>query len=514
MPFKISHFVRSIGQTCLLIFLVGTAVHAAEFYVSATGDDSNPGTLTQPFATLGRAQTAASSGDTVWVRGGTYKNFAIAATDRNYNYVHQLNKSGISYAAYPGETPVFDFTGTPTNRRVCGFQITGSALKISGFVVTGVPVGTQKQSECFRITGSAAYIDFYDCIARDNAANGFYFTNGARGSCTRCDSYRNIGTHANSVGNTDGFGAHGLGVVFRYCRAWSNSDDGFDCISSAGANVFDHCWSIFHNGPGDANGFKIGGFGADPKKIPPRPVPVHRVMYCLSVNNTAHGFYANHQPGQSAVWTFNSSYNNSAGDFDMLERRSDMSADVPGFREVLHNNLAYAGPLIKDDANAPDNVTDNSWTMPGATADPTDFVSVDVSQLTAPRGPGGEMPFVSFLHLTPKSDLTGLGCFQRPPEPPQGVRAQWINSGQISVTWAAVLGATRYYVKRASVPGGPYVVIGSRVLSNKFLDTTALVGQAYYYIITAMDDISFDESSPSNEGTALPTRVAINGDSR
>jgi hypothetical protein len=41
----------------------------------------------------------------------------------------------------------------------------------------------------------------------DNAANGFYFTTRGSGSCYNCDSYNNIGT-GNSLGNTDGFGAH------------------------------------------------------------------------------------------------------------------------------------------------------------------------------------------------------------------------------------------------------------------------------------------------------------------
>jgi hypothetical protein len=50
-----------------------------EFYVAVTGNDSNPGTMSQPFATLGRAQKAvrqakraAKSPLSVFVRGGTY----------------------------------------------------------------------------------------------------------------------------------------------------------------------------------------------------------------------------------------------------------------------------------------------------------------------------------------------------------------------------------------------------------------------------------------------------------
>ncbi len=455
-----------------------------------------------------QAQDAASAGDTIYVRGGVYDTFAIAATDANYNYVHVFNKSGLTWAAYPGETPVFNFASIPTNLRVCGFYVTGSALVIRGFEVTGTPVGNQKQSECFRIYGSTAYVDFYDCVARDNAANGFYFTNRSRGTVTRCDAYNNIGTNSEAQGNTDGFGAHGNGVAFSYCRAWNNSDDGYDCISSIGPNTFDHCWAFNHRGPGDSNGFKIGGFGADPSTVPPSPVPVHSVSYCLSVNNGAHGFYANHQPGQAAVWTQNSAYGNSSGNYNMLERESDMSADIPGFREVLHGNIAYVGTLIKNDANPPENVSGNSWTIPGLTVDGSDFVSVDYAQLTAPRGPGGAMPAVTFMHLTPGSDLAGLGCFAPPPAAPATLTAIWANRGLINLAWAAVPDAVTYTVKRATSPGGPFTAIAARVTGTTLVDDTVGVGSAYYYTVTARDAVAYDESAGSPLASApLPTEA-------
>jgi rhamnogalacturonan endolyase len=503
-------FAKTLCALSLLVLLPAALV-AANFYVATDGSDDAAGTIEAPFASIMRAQAAASAGDTVYVRGGTYDTFAIAATDANYNYVHVLNKSGLTYAAYPGETPVFNFASVPTNLRVCDFRVTGSALVISGFVVTGTPVGNQKQSECFRIDGSAAQVDFYDCVAHDNAANGFYFTNKSRGSCTRCDAYNNIGTNSEAKGNTDGFGAHGNGVAFRYCRAWANSDDGFDCISSAGANVFDHCWSFNHRGPGDSNGFKVGGFGADPSTIPPSPVPVHTVSYCLSVNNGAHGFYANHQPGQAAVWTHNTAYSNSSGNYNMLERKSDMSADIPGFREVLHGNLAYVGTTIENDANPPENVTGNSWTIPGLTVDAADFQSVDFAQLSAPRGPGGAMPFVTFMHLTPGSDLAGLGCFAPPPAAPATLAAAWANSSQINLSWAEVAGATSYVVKRSTSAGGPYTAVAARIAGTTYADTTAAGGSTYYYVVTAMNDIAYDESAASPEAAAVLPPVAITG---
>ncbi|WP_462410393.1 right-handed parallel beta-helix repeat-containing protein [Neobacillus sp. Marseille-QA0830] len=73
-------------------------------------------------------------------------------------------------------------------------------------------------------------------------------------------------------------------------------------------------------------------------------MPVHTVRYCLAVNNGANGFYANHQPGQAATWTNNTTYNNGNpqynANFNMLERVSPTGINnIPGYREVLHNNF-------------------------------------------------------------------------------------------------------------------------------------------------------------------------------
>ena len=47
-------------------------VFSATWFVATNGVDTNTGTNTSPFATIMRTQTAASSGDTVYLRGGTY----------------------------------------------------------------------------------------------------------------------------------------------------------------------------------------------------------------------------------------------------------------------------------------------------------------------------------------------------------------------------------------------------------------------------------------------------------
>ncbi|WP_235714680.1 right-handed parallel beta-helix repeat-containing protein [Neobacillus dielmonensis] len=413
---------------CMLASLfMTTAVNADEitsdvqdaYYISPTGNDSNPGTKEALFKSVMKAQEAASSGDTVYIRGGIYDDFKIAKTDKDYNYVHDIKKSGITYEAYPGERPVFDFRNVPTNLRVAAFfvedRVTG--IKFKGFEVTGVKVGNQKQSEAFRIRGQA---DFENMAAHDNEANGFNFTGHGTGIVLNSDAYNNIGPTDVSASNTDGFGAHGDAVWFINSRAWNNSDDGFESLSSNGPVTYDHDWSFNNqgnqNGIGDKNGFKVGGYTYRTTGIPD-PMPLHTVRYCLAVNNGANGFYANHMPGQSANWTNNTAYNNGlsyGANFNMLERVDPTDINnIPGYREVLHNNISYIGTLtdnIDYDKTPAENLANNSWTIDGGlpiTA--KDVVSLDVAQLSSPRKADGSLPEVSFMRAVPTSPLSKYG---------------------------------------------------------------------------------------------------------
>src|SRR4051812_16618018 len=86
------------------------SVTATEFFVATDGNDTNAGTKASPFATIQSAQTAASPGDTVFIRGGKYamEEKQIANRQRIWAYVTYLDKSGakgkpITYAAYEKE---------------------------------------------------------------------------------------------------------------------------------------------------------------------------------------------------------------------------------------------------------------------------------------------------------------------------------------------------------------------------------------------------------------------------
>lgn len=421
---------------------------ASTFFVAPDGNDKNPGTKTQPFATIQQAQSHLHPGDTVYLRGGTYHltEADISRTERIYACITFLDKSGrsgkyLNYFAYPGETPVFNYEAIkPNNLRVAAFYVTGSYIHLKGFEVTGVQVTikTHTQSECFENHGSN---NIYEKLSmHDGMAIGFYLLEGSDNLILNCDAYRNWDYYSepqrrsapaagradgpDSVwfqgrgGNTDGFGCHpakgSKGNIFRGCRAWFNSDDGYDVINSHESTVFDHCWA-FDNGyapdftsEGDGNGFKGGGFGNRPADQIPDPVPQTTVRFCLAVHNKASGFYSNHHINGS-FWYNNTAYRNHI-DFNMLNRLPDNHTDVPGYKHILENNLGYKGQIeVANLDTTTCHLKNNSF--PGGQPSDSDFLSLDESQLTAPRQPDGSLPLITFMHPNPNSLYSGMGAF-------------------------------------------------------------------------------------------------------
>ncbi|MBH8570009.1 T9SS type A sorting domain-containing protein [Microvirga sp. STS02] len=455
----------------LLLALSCGPAFSAKYYVAPTGNDANSGTIQQPFLTIQQAQTVVSAGDTVWVRGGTYlmSNANISghstAASGSYIYITLLSKSGsatagrINYWAYPGERPVFNYasvdpnvtnTNTVTNPtnvlapyRVSAFEVTGSYIHLRGLEVVGVRVPrvsstTNTLSICFSQSGAGGNNIYERLSMHDGQAIGFYLTRGPNNLILNCDAYRNNdninvpnSTGTANGGNVDGFGCHPnridyTGNVFRGCRAWQNSDDGYDCISAYTATTFENCWA-FYNGytqnfvtRGDGNGFKAGGYGSTALTGIPNPVPSNTVRFCVSVRNRSNGFYSNHHL-EGSTWLNNTAYNN-AVNFDMLNRKArnatDFQTEVPGYHHTLRNNIsllprstnAATRDLNNYDATPGANTTDhNTFLNSTVTVDPSDFVSLDTTLLRSPRQADGSLPVIATLRLASGSDLIDAG---------------------------------------------------------------------------------------------------------
>jgi hypothetical protein len=120
--------MRRLALCLAALALAGTAP-AATYYIAPppSGDDANPGTLAEPWATLQRAALALNPGDTVLVRGGSYAGGHFTRSGSA--------EQPITLAAFPGETPVIDADNPVT---IDGINLEGAShMVVEGFTVTG-----------------------------------------------------------------------------------------------------------------------------------------------------------------------------------------------------------------------------------------------------------------------------------------------------------------------------------------------------------------------------------------
>jgi hypothetical protein len=307
----------------LLVALLSVAApaHAAEYYVAPTGDDDDAGTMAAPFASVERAQMAAAPGDTVFIRGGVY---GFSGTSKTIGVA--LTKSGqpdkpIRYFAFEGEVPIFDLFELTPQARVTGIDVQCSWVHLRGLEIRGVRQLIVGDSWSVRVRGDHNVLEQLD--VHDGQAPGIFIASGAENLVLNSDSHHNYDPLEDG-GNGDGFGCHsnGGGNVLRGCRAYANSDDGFDFINAPGTCTVEQSWS-FHNGyvpdtstpSGNGAGFKAGGFGSPPN-IPASGVPRHVIRQNVAFGNRTQGFYANHHPG-GLDFLNNTAFDNPTN-FDML----------------------------------------------------------------------------------------------------------------------------------------------------------------------------------------------------
>ena len=405
-------FPFRLSWTVVAALLAWQPATAAEFYVHPDGNDANPGTLAQPFATVTRAQEAVSPGDTVWLRGGKY---VFSGTKLEIGV--WLNKSGqegkrINYWAYRDETPILDFHQLATPARIKGIRVTGDWLHLKGLEIRGVQqiLTNTNESWGIRVEGGSHNI-FERLNLHHNEGPGLFIAEGGHNLVLNCDSHHNYDPDRRGE-NADGFGGHASmdGNVFRGCRAWFNSDDGYDLIHARGVQRIEHCWA-WSNGfvpdtdqrAGNGGGFKMGGWLLNPARFPGH-IPVHTITHSLAFNNRAEGFNANYQPGMLRFYN-NTAFNNPR-QFD-VKVAPRLTKPVT---HVLRNNIALgaAPPMSGHERNPPDD-QHNSWNLENVTVTADDFVSIVPEGVDGPRQPDGSLPDIAFMRPKPGSRWLDAG---------------------------------------------------------------------------------------------------------
>lgn len=108
----------------------GVTPAAAKYYVTPTGDDSNPGTRDRPWRTIQKAADTLVAGETVYIMAGTY---AERVVPRNSGSADKY----IVYAANPGDTVTIDGAAIDVPEWAALFHIEGKDfLRVAGLRVT------------------------------------------------------------------------------------------------------------------------------------------------------------------------------------------------------------------------------------------------------------------------------------------------------------------------------------------------------------------------------------------
>jgi hypothetical protein len=269
-----------------------------------------------------------------------------------------------------------------------GLKLSGSYWFIKGMIIKGAgDNGLLIQG------GSNNHIEY--CEFLENRDSGCQLKGGAANNrIVNCDSHDNRDP---DEGDADGFSPKmdvGSGNSFVGCRAWQNSDDGWDGYLRGADNVstiLENCW-CFKNGyrkdgtvsTGNGNGFKMGG--SDDKTLKHN----FTLIRCLAFQNRVKGFDQNNNRGSMVI------YNCSA-----FSNQINYAIDGGSSTLIVKNCIATGSG-----SNALKGGTQSSNNLSAAT---TNFLSIDPASAVGPRKADGSLPDITFMHLAKGSSLIGAG---------------------------------------------------------------------------------------------------------
>ena len=143
-----------------------SAATGNSFYVATTGSDSAAGTFAAPWKTIAHAAAASSgvkAGDSVYVRGGIYKESVVFAISGS------AAGGPITFQSYPGESAIIDGTGIAALSNPHGLIHIDSRsyLTISGFEIRNYQTSSSSLIPAgIWITGTAGNIQILNNSVR------------------------------------------------------------------------------------------------------------------------------------------------------------------------------------------------------------------------------------------------------------------------------------------------------------------------------------------------------------
>ena len=402
---------------CALATLQATNYYAAP---GAKGDGksiSNPGDLNN------LAAKTIAGGDSLFLTDGVY--YITATVD--VKTAEGTAEKRTFVGAMKGAHPIIDGSkmsyGGQTNgirTRVAYVHLYGITMRYAGF-------------KGFLIGGSYNLIE--NCTAQASVDSGFGIKDADNSTFLNCDSFDSFDYEQGGAdkpdfgGNADGFCDKqftGGGNTYINCRAWNNSDDGWDLYKRGTSSpiVFINCIT-YNNSPeyydftgnprlvtdkswfdqmegktatttkghqytwyrtkyynnGNKNGFKIGGSG----------VATDVTMYrCLAVANTVKGFDQNYTQGvvklyNCSAYDNKNNYHFGSAEMKGLDIKNSIShysheADLSNPKDEHWKDIITTGNYTH---------SNNSWDMDGMKPTNDDFVSLDAKASVGARNADG-----------------------------------------------------------------------------------------------------------------------------
>jgi hypothetical protein len=314
-----------------LVALSGAPAQAASStqYVSPGGTAGAAGTQSAP-TTLATAISRIAPGGTIYLRGGTY---AYSSTITIPAGSDGTSGARTTLSAYPGETPVLNFSAQSESSSNRGLQLNANYWHLYGLTVehagdNGIYVG-----------GSNNVVE--RTVTAYNHDTGLQLGRISSGTPSSQWPSNNLVVSSESHDNADsdgedadGFAAKlttGTGNVFRYDVSHHNIDDGWDLYTKTdtgaiGPVTIEYSLSYGNgtlsdgsqSGDGDRNGYKLGG---DDIAVN------HVVRHSIAYGNGHHGFTYNSNPGTMTI-SNNASIDNAERNFSFDKGTSVFRTDT------------------------------------------------------------------------------------------------------------------------------------------------------------------------------------------
>ncbi len=381
---------------CLML-LSSTVFGQKTYYVSPSGNSSNSGASFASAKDLLTTISKAVAGDSIVLQSGIYT-IAYKSGAKNTIKLAQSGTSAkmITVCAEKNKIATLDFSYPEFTwiQDGYGISLTGSYWQFKGIKITRA--GYQG------VYVEGGYNVFENCTFYDNRNSGVEVNKGGHHTTLiNCDSYKNYDPKKGGS-MADGYAVkqqQGAGNKLIGCRAWDNSDDGYDTFDSPEPVIFENCWA-FNNGiniykdpniafDGNGNGFKVGGLSQPQKNV---------LKNCVSFGHPNKGFDQN---------------NNTAG-VTMLNCTSYKNGINFGFggtlnsgeKHVIKNCISLSSTSAISISNATQ--ANNSWSS-GFSVSSSDFQSLDLNLAKAARNPDGSLPENTLFRLKPTSTLVDAG---------------------------------------------------------------------------------------------------------